>query len=82
MGLSSSSRKSHGAYTSLGMAKRTKKLNRMTGVRFHEEMEREIEDWRRAQPTIPAKGVAIRILVRAGLDAYKGKLPRDVKAVP
>jgi hypothetical protein len=59
------------------MAKRTTKLLRLTGVRFTPEMEAEIEDWRRRQRTIPAKGVAIRVLVRAGLDAYAGKLPRD-----
>lgn len=59
------------------MPKRTTKLIRLTGVRFTPEMEDEIEDWRRSQHKIPAKGVAIRMLVRAGLDAYGGKLPKQ-----
>jgi hypothetical protein len=64
------------------MAKRTTKLNRLTAVRLAPEMEDELEDWRRAQPKIPAKGVAIRMLLRAGLDAYAGKLPPGVKPSP
>lgn len=61
------------------MAKRATKMTELTAVRFPQEMAKSIEDWRREQPTIPAKGVAIRELVQAGLDAYKGKLPKKVK---
>ena len=76
--LNSSSVIVHTVYNAL-MVKRTTKLIRLTAVRFTAEMQDEIEDWRRAQRAIPAKGVAIRTLVRAGLDAYAGKLPRGIK---
>lgn len=46
-------------------------MTELTGVRFSVELLREIEDWRRAQPTIPAKGTAIRQLVEKGLQAWK-----------
>jgi hypothetical protein len=53
------------------MAKRTPKMTELTGVRFSVELLREIEDWRRQQPMIPAKGTAIRQLVEKGLAAWK-----------
>jgi hypothetical protein len=56
-----------------GMAKRTSKMTELTGVRFSIELLKEIEDWRRAQPTIPAKGTAIRQLVEKGLAAWKAE---------
>lgn len=59
------------------MAKRGPKMSELTAVRFTVEMNEEIEQWRAVRRPIPPKGVAIRELVRAGLDAYKGKLPRD-----
>lgn len=55
------------------MAKRATKMTELTAVRFTEEQARAIEDWRRAQPVIPAKGVAIRELVRLGLEYSKLK---------
>lgn len=51
----------------------------LTSVRLTAEMVDGIEDWRRMQPKIPAKATALRELLRAGLDAYKGKLPKKVK---
>lgn len=54
-------------------------MSELTGVRFSPDDLKAIEDWRREQPTIPAKGTAIRELVRAGIDAYRGKLPKKVK---
>jgi hypothetical protein len=66
-------------FTTRCMAKRATKMTELTAVRFTQEQAKAIEDWRREQPTIPAKGVAIRDLVQAGLDAYKGKLPKKMK---
>ena len=48
-------------------------MTELTGVRFSLELLREIEDWRRQQPTIPAKGTAIRELVIKGLAAAKAE---------
>jgi hypothetical protein len=42
-----------------------------TGIRLLHGLDREIEDWRRTQATIPAKGTAIRELVRLGLEYSK-----------
>jgi hypothetical protein len=55
------------------MRKRTPKMTELTGVRFSQELLKEIEDWRRQQPTIPAKGTAIRELVIKGLAASKAE---------
>jgi hypothetical protein len=55
------------------MAKRTPKMTELTGVRFSVELLRQIDDWRRAQPEIPAKGTAIRQLVEKGLQAWKAE---------
>lgn len=43
-------------------------MSELTGVRFSLDDLRAIEDWRRTRPTIPAKGTAIRELVRLGLE--------------
>lgn len=48
-------------------------MTELTGVRFSIEDLKAIEDWRRTQPTIPAKGTAIRELVRLGLEYSKLK---------
>jgi hypothetical protein len=59
------------------MAKRTTKMSEQVGLRLEPEFFQEIEEWRRDQrPTIPSRTDAIRALVRAGLQAYKGKLPK------
>jgi hypothetical protein len=53
-------------------------MSELTAVRFPAEMMEEIERWRAVRRPIPPKGVAIRDLVRAGLDAYAGKaVPRS-----
>lgn len=51
-------------------------MSELTAVRFTLDLDKAIEDWRREQPKIPGKGAAIRELVKAGLDAYKGRLPK------
>jgi hypothetical protein len=57
--------------------KRKQKMTELTAVRFPPDMAEEIEQWRAVRRPIPPKGVAIRELVRAGLDAYAGKpVPR------
>lgn len=48
-------------------------MTELTGVRFSIDDLKAIEDWRRTQPTIPAKGTAIRELVRLGLEYSKCK---------
>jgi hypothetical protein len=55
------------------MVKRTPKMTELTGVRFSVELLRQIDDWRRAQSEIPAKGTAIRQLVEMGLAAWKAE---------
>lgn len=55
------------------MAKRKTKMSELTAVRLTPEIAAGIEDWRRAQPTIPGKGTAIRELVRLGLEFAKLK---------
>jgi hypothetical protein len=60
------------------MPKRGPKMTDLTAVRFPADMAEEIERWRAVRRPIPPKGVAIRELVRAGLDAYQGKpVPRS-----
>ena len=51
-------------------------MTELTGVRFSTELLNEIEEWRRQQPTIPAKGTAIRELVVKGLAASKAEAER------
>jgi hypothetical protein len=58
------------------MAKRTVKMSELTGVRFSLEDLQAIEDYRRAQPEIPAKGTAIRELVRRGIEAWRRETER------
>jgi hypothetical protein len=53
-------------------------MTELTGVRFSKELLQEIDDWRRVQPAIPAKGTAIRQLVEKGLEAWKAE--EDAKA--
>lgn len=48
-------------------------MSELTGVRFSPDDLTAIEDWRRTRPTIPAKGTAIRELVRLGLEYSKLK---------
>jgi hypothetical protein len=61
------------------MRKRVPKMTELTGVRFSKELLQQIEDWRRVQPTIPAKGTAIRELVIKGLAAAKAEAEKPAK---
>ena len=45
----------------------------LIGIRWHEPALAEIDDWRREQPDLPARGEAIRRLVELGLAKGKGK---------
>jgi hypothetical protein len=62
------------------MAKRTSKMSEQVGLRLEPDLFQAIEEWRREQrPVIPGRTDAIRELVRAGLEAYRGKLPKKGK---
>lgn len=54
-------------------------MSELTGVRFAPEDLKAIEDYRRAQPEIPAKGTAIRDLVRKGLEAWRREGAKKAK---
>jgi hypothetical protein len=54
-------------------------MSELTGVRFSLEDLEEIQEYRRAQPDLPAKGTAIRELVRRGLRDWRKEAAKDRK---